>query len=239
MGQATTGLSTRRLCHTHEIAHEPGANEWQSLGQWTSEVEDRDGGLGGECRAAVSAAWGASCCAGEDGGHRPVEEVLVVHHDALRKVDLLLRVDELDGGRCELPAVPECVVAAKRAELARRAANAPVGSGGAENGGFAAGSEDEGDAGFDADGGNGTSQTDEDGDPAASPLPARGQFSVPPAHRPMPGLPPRDGGGPALQPRSQEPPEEDPEALSFDDLETPPPAVVSGATVPGATIHER
>jgi hypothetical protein len=41
-----------------------------------------------------------------------------VHHDALKKVNFLLRVDELSG--CELPTVPECVIAAKRAELQRR-----------------------------------------------------------------------------------------------------------------------
>jgi hypothetical protein len=36
----------------------------------------------------------------------------------LKKVNFLLRVDELSG--CELPTVPECVIAAKRAELQRR-----------------------------------------------------------------------------------------------------------------------
>mmetsp|Transcript_78051 Transcript_78051/g.220681 ORF Transcript_78051/g.220681 Transcript_78051/m.220681 type:complete len:236 (+) Transcript_78051:149-856(+) len=116
MGQATTGLAARRLCHMQEIAHEPFANEWQSLGQWTAEVEDAGGGGGNECKAAA-AAWGATCCANDDGGCS-VEEVLVVHHDALKKVNFLLRVDELSG--CELPTVPECVVAAKRAEMQKK-----------------------------------------------------------------------------------------------------------------------
>jgi len=57
-------------------------------------------------------------CFTADVGTSSVEEVLVVHHDALRKVNFLLMGDELSV--CELPAVPECVIAARRSEIQRR-----------------------------------------------------------------------------------------------------------------------
>merc|ERR1712098_359250 len=47
-----------------------------------------------------------------------VEEVLVVHHEALQKVDFLLRHDELTS--CESPAMPECVTAVRRAKILKR-----------------------------------------------------------------------------------------------------------------------
>jgi len=99
------GQSRTRLYHTQEIAYVPAVNEWQRLGQWSNEV------------VAASSPWHAACC-GADEGNSSVEEVLVVHHDALKKVNILLRADELSG--CDLPSVPECVVAAKRAEIRRR-----------------------------------------------------------------------------------------------------------------------
>lgn len=107
----------RRFYHTQEIAHEPLADEWQTLGQRTTEVVDLGDpqACGSSCK--VIAPWGAPCCTSDDGVFS-VEEVLVVHHDALRKVNFLLKVDELSG--CELPSVPECVVAARRAELQKR-----------------------------------------------------------------------------------------------------------------------
>jgi len=117
MGQATMGQAPpRRMCHTQEIALEPRSDQWQTLGRWTTtaEVDQAEaGGIGRGCKAALV----PPCCATDDGACS-VEEVLVVHHDALRKVNFLLKVDELSG--CELPAVPECVVAARRAELRKR-----------------------------------------------------------------------------------------------------------------------
>lgn len=118
MGQASLaiGQGTRRFYRTQEIAHEPNANEWESLGHWTVEVDEGVGPLH-HCEARSFGPFGTICCAADEGACS-VEEVLVVHHDALKKVNFLLRVDELSG--CELPTVPECVIAAKRAELQRR-----------------------------------------------------------------------------------------------------------------------
>uniref|UniRef100_A0A6U6QT44 Uncharacterized protein n=1 Tax=Zooxanthella nutricula TaxID=1333877 RepID=A0A6U6QT44_9DINO len=125
MGQAAGQSAPRRLCHTQEIALRPpwpedvaggsavggvaggyderwlGQMETHTLGQWTTS------------EAAIS----PPCCANAE-GPCIVEEVLVVHHDALRKVNFLLKVDELSG--CDLPAIPECVAAARRAEMQRR-----------------------------------------------------------------------------------------------------------------------
>lgn len=114
MGQAPPRRTTY---HTQEIALVPrSVDEWQTLGRWTTTAEvegpEADGGTRG-CKAALV----PPCCATDDGACS-VEEVIVVHHDALRKVNFLLKVDELSG--CELPAVPECVVAARRAELRKR-----------------------------------------------------------------------------------------------------------------------
>mmetsp|Transcript_7244 Transcript_7244/g.16394 ORF Transcript_7244/g.16394 Transcript_7244/m.16394 type:complete len:246 (-) Transcript_7244:99-836(-) len=190
MGQASQGLAARRFCHTQEIAHEPIANEWQSLGQWTSEVEEKNGSVGSECKAAVSS-LGASCCATDDGACA-VEEVLVVHHDALKKVNFLLRVDELSG--CELPSVPECVIAAKRAELQKKNINMAKESSGAQS--------DEWSPQLNEDG------TESDGTCDQSRSSSREAEGPHPGMtaRPRPGLA-RDMG-PALQPCSRE---------SFDD----------------------
>mmetsp|Transcript_2767 Transcript_2767/g.7424 ORF Transcript_2767/g.7424 Transcript_2767/m.7424 type:complete len:244 (-) Transcript_2767:20-751(-) len=216
MGQAT-GLSTRRLCHTQEIAHGPLADEWTSLGQWTLEVEDSSTSFNGDCRAAVGAAWGVTCCAGEESGPRPVEEVLVVHHDALRKVDFLLRVDELAGTSCELPSVPECVVAAKRAELNRRI------------GGLEEASDEEEDRGFDVDSDCdcGTSRGSEDDGVGR-------ERRLPRARRPMPGMPNLRSPGPVTQPRRQELPEDDPQGVFANLAESLPVGSGARASVPCA-----
>lgn len=116
MGQGTIGHGLpRRLYHTQEIAHQPSVNEWKSLGHWTVEVEESDSSTFSQCKEGGP--FGAICCTADE-GTCPVEEVLVVHHDALKKVNFLLRVDEMSG--CDLPVVPECVIAARRAELQRR-----------------------------------------------------------------------------------------------------------------------
>lgn len=118
------GQAHKRFYHTQEIAHAPRFDEWEVLGNRTVEVEETDGWQGGgTCVASVSRPWGAACCAVED-STASVEEVLVVHHEALRKVNFLLRVDELSG--CDLPTVPECVIAAKRAELLKQRNDIPM-----------------------------------------------------------------------------------------------------------------
>jgi len=115
MGQATMGQAApRRICHTQEIAFTQQQGEWQSLGATTTEVGGCDSApLAHKCKARLV----PPCCAADD-GTSSVEEILVVHHDALRKLNFLLEVDELSG--CELPAVPECIIAARRSELQRR-----------------------------------------------------------------------------------------------------------------------
>jgi len=58
------------------------------------------------------------CCT-VDETEPTVEEIIVVHHEALRKVNYLLKSDDFSGA-AELPSIPECVTAAKRAELQRQ-----------------------------------------------------------------------------------------------------------------------
>mmetsp|Transcript_8201 Transcript_8201/g.23450 ORF Transcript_8201/g.23450 Transcript_8201/m.23450 type:complete len:242 (+) Transcript_8201:146-871(+) len=119
MGQAPGQPVPRRVCRTQEISlgcYADGLWQAQTLSRWTtaddSEFQEPCSARG--CHAAVI----PPCCrVAED---QSVEEVLVVHHDALRKVNFLLKVDELSGCEVELPAVPECVAAARRAELQRR-----------------------------------------------------------------------------------------------------------------------
>merc|ERR550532_3621770 len=52
------------------------------------------------------------CCKPAD---TQAEEVVIVHHDALMKMDFLLRHD--DFRTCNQPAVPECVSAVHRAKI--------------------------------------------------------------------------------------------------------------------------
>lgn len=216
MGQASQGLAARRFCHTQEIAHEPIANEWQSLGHWTAEVEEKQG-LGGECKAAVTS-WGASCCATEDGGCA-VEEVLVVHHDALKKVNFLLRVDELSG--CELPSVPECVIAAKRAELQRKSLGLAKDPGSPRS--------DEWSPRLNEDGTDSEGARDD-----GTPRETRGRLTEDRAgatSHPRPGQ--TRGTGPALQPCSNELFNDDEEAMWPDDLDSTSNGPASSAAEPG------
>lgn len=53
-----------------------------------------------------------SCCRNAE---EPLEEVVIVHHAALRKVDFMLKYDEL--ARCESPGIPACVTAVKHRKL--------------------------------------------------------------------------------------------------------------------------
>lgn len=55
------------------------------------------------------------CCRPAD---QHTEEVLVVHHEALQKVNFLLKHDELSS--CESPSVPECVAAVWRSKIQKR-----------------------------------------------------------------------------------------------------------------------
>lgn len=100
----------KRFSHTQEIAFGPSTCETHTVSRAT--LEDMGAQEPYRCRAVMT----PSCCAVDDSAPT-VEEILVVHHDALRKVNFLLKVDEFSGA--ELPSVPECVVAVKRAELQR------------------------------------------------------------------------------------------------------------------------
>mmetsp|Transcript_69918 Transcript_69918/g.200378 ORF Transcript_69918/g.200378 Transcript_69918/m.200378 type:complete len:306 (+) Transcript_69918:1843-2760(+) len=113
MGQA----APRHICQTQEIAFTQQPGEWHSLGATTTELGVRDiAPLAHFCKAGlVPPCFTADVCTSS------IEEVLVVHHDALRKVNFLLMGDELSVcEQCELPAVPECVIAARRSEIQRR-----------------------------------------------------------------------------------------------------------------------
>eukprot|EP00747_Dinoflagellata_sp_TGD_P182118 gnl/TRDRNA2_/TRDRNA2_36225_c0_seq1.p1 gnl/TRDRNA2_/TRDRNA2_36225_c0~~gnl/TRDRNA2_/TRDRNA2_36225_c0_seq1.p1 ORF type:complete len:206 (-),score=44.32 gnl/TRDRNA2_/TRDRNA2_36225_c0_seq1:145-762(-) len=108
MGQYQT---TTKMCHTQEIAFEPLHNEWRPIDEWSEDVMSAN-----SCEASVPANC-KLCCRPTDS---QVEEVLVVHHEALQKVDFLLRHDELES--CESPSVPECVTAVRRARIQKRLA---------------------------------------------------------------------------------------------------------------------
>lgn len=102
------GQSTPRMCHTQEIAFEPAHDEWRPVDEWSEDLSQ-----GQHCEPA-----GDNCRFCCRPGESHVEEVLVVHHEALQKVDFLLRHDELNS--CEAPVVPECVTAVRRAKILKR-----------------------------------------------------------------------------------------------------------------------
>jgi len=95
------------MCHTQEIAFEPAHDEWRPVDEWSEDVTQSQ-----NCEPPETCRL---CCRP---GDSYVEEVLVVHHEALQKVDFLLRHDELTS--CESPAVPECVTAVRRAKVLKR-----------------------------------------------------------------------------------------------------------------------
>lgn len=105
MGQPPT-----KMCHTQEIIFEPLNDEWRAVDEWRE-----DGPAGSSWGPIDQAAKCRFCCNGSD---MQVDEVLVVHHEALQKVNFLLRHDELQS--CESPAVPECVMAMRRAKIQKR-----------------------------------------------------------------------------------------------------------------------
>lgn len=99
----------RRFSHSQEIGVGHSVGDCHTMSRAT--VED----LGPEDERGCQNST-MPCCAVDD-GFCSVEELIVVHHDGLRQVNYLLKADDLTG--CELPSVPECVVAARRAELQR------------------------------------------------------------------------------------------------------------------------
>jgi len=111
------GQATPKMCQMKEIAFEPHAHEgeWRPVDEWS---EDVPGGAGA-CDAVPVPQRCRLCC--RPGDAAQVEEVLVVHHEALQKVDFLLRHDELTEC-CEAPAIPECVAAVRRAKIQKRLA---------------------------------------------------------------------------------------------------------------------
>eukprot|EP00928_Gymnodinium_smaydae_P045723 TRINITY_DN30438_c0_g1_i1.p1 TRINITY_DN30438_c0_g1~~TRINITY_DN30438_c0_g1_i1.p1 ORF type:complete len:270 (-),score=50.23 TRINITY_DN30438_c0_g1_i1:161-922(-) len=114
------GQNETRLCRTQEIgwAHpssEKEASEWQAGDEFAEDpatVPARLSHLGEPSGTPLNC---QPCCAPPDS---KAEEVLVVHHHALKRIDLLLKLDELQA--CETPGVPECVAAVRRAKIQRR-----------------------------------------------------------------------------------------------------------------------
>jgi hypothetical protein len=94
------------MCHTQEIAFEPKQDEWRAVDEWSEDVTTTT-----PCEATVT----CGACFRPNDSH--VEEVLVVHHEALQKVDFLLHHDELELRSCDSPAVPECVTAVRRSKI--------------------------------------------------------------------------------------------------------------------------
>lgn len=109
------GNASPKLCHTHEIAFEPHHDECRHIDHWSEDITVNESCEGGKtCVNALPV--GCRIC------YRPhdtqTEEVLVVHHKALQKVDFLLRHDEL--AQAESPSLPECVSAVRRARIQRK-----------------------------------------------------------------------------------------------------------------------
>lgn len=101
------GQTSKKMCHTQEIAFEPNQEEWRPVDEWAEDVT-----VGQNCEVPSNCRL---CCRPSD-SH--VEEVLVVHHEALQKVNFLLKHDELTS--CESPSVPECVAAVWRSKIQKR-----------------------------------------------------------------------------------------------------------------------
>lgn len=101
------GQTTKKMCHTQEIAFEPTQDEWRPVDEWDEDVTP-----GQNCEVPSNCRL---CCRP---GDQHVEEVLVVHHEALQKVNFLLKHDELSS--CESPTVPECVAAVWRSKIQKR-----------------------------------------------------------------------------------------------------------------------
>lgn len=117
MGQA----SPPRVCHMQEIAFEPHQNEWHPVDDWSEDIKEPSHACDGDERSPASAAVAGACgriCCRHPGEAGRVEEVLVVHHEALQKVDFLLRHDELNN--CDAPAMPEVVAAVRRAKIQKK-----------------------------------------------------------------------------------------------------------------------
>lgn len=135
------GQKAPTICRMQEVAFEQNPDgEWQQMddewGETTAcrpalvllAVKNPSQDQGNMCEQAAQTCQDAEasssfmgctpCC------RAPVEaqidEVLVVHHEALQKVGFLLRHDELQ--LCESPAVPECVTAMRRNRIQRRLA---------------------------------------------------------------------------------------------------------------------
>lgn len=95
----------------YEIEYDAKVEEWYLC------VEDRPPGFEEKRRATSSTErlLCGTCCRNDE---EALEEVVIIHHEALRKVDFLLRYDEL--ARCESPHIPSCVTALKNEKLNRR-----------------------------------------------------------------------------------------------------------------------
>mmetsp|Transcript_107244 Transcript_107244/g.201873 ORF Transcript_107244/g.201873 Transcript_107244/m.201873 type:complete len:290 (+) Transcript_107244:136-1005(+) len=101
------GQTPKKMCHTQEIAFEPTQEEWRPVDEWSEDLTP-----GQNCEVPSNCRL---CCRPVD---QHTEEVLVVHHEALQKVNFLLKHDELSS--CESPSVPECVAAVWRSKIQKR-----------------------------------------------------------------------------------------------------------------------
>jgi len=109
------GNAPPKFCHTHEIAFEPAHDEWRPVDEWSEDVTVNEScETGTTCVQALPVGC-RLCCRPTD---TQTEEVLVVHHEALQKVDFLLRHDEL--AQAESPSLPECITAVRRAKIQRK-----------------------------------------------------------------------------------------------------------------------
>jgi len=120
---ATHSTVTVEKGKEYEIEYNNNDQEWLPVETSTNASTERGDRLRSSSRSASSQDFDVlrqrchsvpffgTCCQNED----ILEEVVVVHHEALRKVDFLLRYDEL--ARCESPSIPACVSALKHRRL--------------------------------------------------------------------------------------------------------------------------
>lgn len=105
----------KTILQKQEIALWRGnTEEWQACGKCSIAVENDV--IDDTYSCQVCACADSQGCCGDD-GVRLTEEVLIVHHDALRHVDLLENQDEISDS--ELPTLPDCVIAARKRDHQR------------------------------------------------------------------------------------------------------------------------
>eukprot|EP00397_Hematodinium_sp_SG-2012_P035572 GEMP01038278.1.p1 GENE.GEMP01038278.1~~GEMP01038278.1.p1 ORF type:complete len:333 (+),score=80.31 GEMP01038278.1:75-1073(+) len=112
MGIALSAVPCANASRGYEIEYDDKVEEWYLS------VDDRPVGTeekNGPSSSCEQNPFCNSCCRNDED---TFEEVVIIHHEALRKVDFLLRYDEL--ARCESPTIPTCVSAVKHQKLNRK-----------------------------------------------------------------------------------------------------------------------